>query len=530
MRHLPPARLIALALLISLVTACVHPQLYRPRTVAVAPDGQLLDAVCEPSDQDNCADAALVRRSYRYADKVNEYYTAFVEFDDQGWFWDRKQMEVLLRLLYQHGQARKDEFLIVLYAHGWQHNAGACDSNVVCFQRILERFDVLERQGRGTPRKVVGVYVGWRGRSISEDFSIVDKLSFWQRKDAALRVGNGGVEQLLAMLNEFREYKNPERDRTKTQLLITGHSFGGQVVFTAIKNLLVHGATRLRTDDSERLGYEPARGVGDLIVLVNPAFEGSMYEPLHDAAVNRCFPESQRPALMIVTSETDYATRYAFPIGRWFNTRLQAFSAQRANRAEGDAIVKTVGHLDRYRTHTLSLVHPDADRRESGDADAPCGCPLLSPIGEYDVEADKAFIRKVQETSRAVRSTGRSEALIAAGEAADTLDYYYGENIKLTRETPSEDNASGEYAPNYPYLVIRAKPELIRDHGDIYDEDFVDFVRRFYLRHVNERVNFPAQCFRDTPACIPTDITPCERSCRRRDGASCSDRPGLGTR
>ncbi|MGF1642574.1 MAG: hypothetical protein ACFCUJ_02955 [Thiotrichales bacterium] len=522
-------RLIAL-LLLALVglSACVSPQLYRPRTVEPVAEGGIRDRVCEASPAELCADSALVHRRFRYQDKPYDYYMGFVEFDDQGWFWDRKQMEALLRLLHEQQATQKKEFLIILYAHGWQHNADACDNNVVCFQRVLERFKVLESQGRGAPRTVVGVYVGWRGRSLSQDLSILDKLTFWQRKNSAQRVGNGGVIQLLSALDEFRRYKNPDREHTKTQFLIAGHSFGGKVVYSAIKSQLVANATRMQPENGRPI-YPATNGIGDLVVLVNPAFEGSLYEPLHDAAANRCFPEEQQPALLVVTSETDQATRMAFPIGRWFNTRFQAISAQRSGPEQGEAIVKTVGHLDRYRTHTLSLLDPSQDRHEKGDGDAECGCPLLSPIGAYDVDADTAFIRQLDQDARA-KTDRRGMQYRLTDERPDEHEYRYGDNLLLTRETPAANdpeqiNRSGEYAPNHPYLVIRARKELIRDHGDIYDEDFVDFVRRFYLRHINERVNFPAACYRDVPACVPTEVTPCERSCRRLDGASCSGRP-----
>ena len=57
-----------------------------------------------------------------------DYYMAFVEFDDQGWFADRRQMESLLTLLERLRQ-QKREVLIHVYAHGWKHNASACDTN-----------------------------------------------------------------------------------------------------------------------------------------------------------------------------------------------------------------------------------------------------------------------------------------------------------------------------------------------------------------------------------------------------------------
>ena len=108
------------------------------------------DLICDReapnSSDDRCS---FQRRTYQgpldpeTGERITgEYLFASVEFDDQGWFWDRRQMEVLLRQLYED---EEQEYLILAYAHGWQHNADACDNNVVCQQRLLERMDLSDQ-------------------------------------------------------------------------------------------------------------------------------------------------------------------------------------------------------------------------------------------------------------------------------------------------------------------------------------------------------------------------------------------------
>ena len=82
---------------------------------------------------------------------------------------------------------------------------------------------------------------------------------------------------------------------------------------------------------------------------------------------------------------------------------------------------------------------------------------------------------------------------------------------------------SPEYAANYPYLVISATSDFIPDHSSIYGERFTDFLRRFYFRHLVQRVNFPYQCFdqKTNPECRATDITPCDRSWTGRLAYGC---------
>lgn len=515
-------RVFLVCMFVGLITGCET--LKQQRTITVQRNnatGDLSDAICNvyPGAKPGaCADHAIVHRYFEFKDdkdqaKQHDYYMSFIEFDDQGWFWDRKQLESLLRLLYGQDQTSNDEYLIILYAHGWQHNAKVCDQNVVCFQRVLERFDVLEQER--SKRKVVGVYVGWRGRSVTAPG--IEHLTFWERKKAALRVGNGGVTHLISMLNEFRELKNRDRVGEKTQLVITGHSFGGQVVYAALSNLFVNRSAQL-TSDNNKIGYDVAKSVGDLVVLINPAFEGSLYEPLYDVATNRCYTDNQRPVMLIVTSEGDRATRIAFPAGRKLNTLFERTQSKHSHTGQRATIVNTVGHLDRYRTHELSLVGSDKIRKANDEGD--CGCPSLPAISEFDPTPDKQFYAKLQEDPKLDAKDPSTKEYLVAGESKDTTEFYYGDDLKLTRELGTR-----LYAANNPYLVIRAKKEIIKDHGSIYDENFTDFLRRFYLRHIKQQRNFPADCFRDVPACIPTAITPCERSCKQADGSSCSSRP-----
>jgi hypothetical protein len=76
--------------------------------------------------------------------QTGDYYLSFVEFDDQGWFANCRQMEALFALLNKPAMEKK-KVLIQVYAHGWKRNASACDNNVVCFSRLLERTDLVEK-------------------------------------------------------------------------------------------------------------------------------------------------------------------------------------------------------------------------------------------------------------------------------------------------------------------------------------------------------------------------------------------------
>ena len=296
-----------------------------------------------------------------------------------------------------------------------------------------------------------------------------------------------------------------------------------------------------------RTCYETARSFGDLIVLVNPAFEGSVYEPLFNIAANRCYRATQRPALMTVTSSGDWATGKVFPLGRFVSTLFER--RQASSSAQAEAIVSAVGHDKRYETHTLRWrkgeggvtvagqpQEPGQPVRAPGEKD--CGCPYLDPPERFDW---RGFVRALEakstEETAKVRALDppKPEKSVAAGGTATCpippavtpitwkpdpkgegrLYTGYGPNVVLVGDP--------KYSPTYPYLVVKADKEIIADHNAIYSEPFVGFLHSFFLLHIATRHPFgPNECFPKTEACQPGGPIPCERSCRLADGRDCT--------
>src|SRR5262245_20039782 len=93
----------------------------------------------------------------------------FVEFDDHGWLWNAKQMRAVVDRIAE--EDKKQGLIIVVFAHGWKHNASWEDDNVASFRGVLtdlqdvENKSCTETESSRPPRKVVGLYVGWRGLS-----------------------------------------------------------------------------------------------------------------------------------------------------------------------------------------------------------------------------------------------------------------------------------------------------------------------------------------------------------------------------
>ncbi|HEY3487118.1 MAG TPA: esterase [Gammaproteobacteria bacterium] len=394
-----------------------------------------------------CSTAALEE----YADPANpdqSYALGFVEFDDQGELYDRRQMHALLDYIYK--VASRDDLLITVFVHGWHHNAKVDDSNVSNFRRSLLALSKLERSdaraSKRKTRKIIGVYVGWRGESIT--VPVLNNLTFYGRKDTAQTVGHGGVTELLARLEEIRDTRESMRasgESDTNRLVVVGHSFGGAVVFSALSQILLERFV----DTKGPVGMaSTTRGFGDLVILINPAFEAMQFASLSDAANERgSYFLQQAPVLAIMTSEKDYATKYAFWGGRALSTVFDSHrTVSRLNKGSGtqqeidqaEADRNTVGHFEPFITHRLD---PDSTL-ESADM-----LTVLDSVREgWAKDAPGKSIR-------------------FRGSVLNHLDK------SVTRN---------------PYLNIQVDKKIIPGHNEIYDPRVLDFLANLIMLSTTE--------------------------------------------
>jgi pimeloyl-ACP methyl ester carboxylesterase len=397
-----------------------------------------------------CRDHTLQERTDPANPDYN-YLLGFIEFDDQGQLFDRKQMQAVLGKLYE--EVASADLLMVVFVHGWTHSAAPGDSNIQTFRESLERLSELESRissQTGQPeRKVAGIYLGWRGGSIT--LPVLENATFWDRKNTAQKVGHGGVTEVLNRLELVKKTKDSIADNggSGTRLIVVGHSFGGAVVYTALSQILqdrfVHTVGPVgQVSDTE--------GFGDLVVLINPAFEALLFAPLSDMATERgtYFPR-QLPVLAIMTSEADYATKLAFPLGRRFSTlfekertvtRKNGVTRAEQHIDEGASNITAVGHFDPYKTHYLRATDIEQAELRAAPPSVESAVQTFFDVSE-SWEKDEPGSKIVFEGSVLERS-----------------------------ETSAGRN---------PYLAIQVDEELIKDHNDISDPRIASFVRQLIL-------------------------------------------------
>jgi hypothetical protein len=257
------------------------------------------------------------------------YELAIVEFDDQGRCYDRGQMDgVAKRLdaLAPEDGASAEDAILVVFVHGWKHDARSDDDNLTAFRVLLKETVEYEKEAASPgvrPRPVLGVFVGWRGLSDFGLGDIVADATFWGRQAAGQRVATGSVRELFG---RARHYRNRRRKHGGNPLLlIVGHSSGGMIVYSALEQSLIQAASA----PAGRMTPEFA----DLVLLVNPAIEGARYLPIYDLVNEPAFKAratKQLPVFLCAQAENDQPVGLVFPLGN-----------------AGHAIEATIGGLEK---------------------------------------------------------------------------------------------------------------------------------------------------------------------------------------
>jgi hypothetical protein len=266
-----------------------------------------------------------------------------IELNELGELVDRCQWT---DILYEMQRVQQPE-MIVLYVHGWKHDAAEGDADRKAFTKLIVRLSKNE-QG-DTPRHVVGIFVGWP--AVPSNWPIVREFTFWSTMRAADRVSQSAtLTKLVSAIESVRRRRANERD----YVVLMGHSFGARILFTATSQLLIR-EVQLQHPGVTGGTYGLVRGPADLEILLNPALEASVYTALDTIRRSQeNFHRDQPPLLLTVSTSNDLATTAAFGIG-------QRFGLQRHERQ-----LTTLGNYEPYTTHRISLRSDPAPAIPSG--------------------------------------------------------------------------------------------------------------------------------------------------------------------
>jgi len=376
---------------------------------------------------------------------------AFVEFDDQGALWKSDQLSRVVTRLQKEAEENANGILVLLFVHGWKHNASFDDSNVQMIRETLRVIQYLEKS-TGSNRKVIGIYAGWRGLSLKIPW--IENTTFWDRKNTAHQVGHGGLTELLVRIEAVRTQAKVRADKApKLKFLIVGHSFGGAAAYAALDQILVERAVEQR----ELLGSNHnTGGFADLVLLVNPAFEAARYALLRDVYVRES-GQTNVVDLAIFTSKTDLATKIAFPIGRFFSTIFHKYK----NADERQQDRTAVGHYQPFITHDLNLIAPkQPDSNET-------------KVREGSFRPDE-----LETLSGNIRAARRQKRSVAPGAP---------EQVRSTPQRVDETELNSRHTgDHFPAFVVSVDKAIIPDHSTINKKPFIRFLIGFLSTFSNE--------------------------------------------
>lgn len=467
-----------------------------------------------------CYNRAYRLPSATYPTPDSLAWVTFVEADDRGNFWNAAQAQGALDAV--RTSARAGPTVVVLFIHGWGHNASNGDQNLVCFANTLDylgrRLNVSAiaqearaqvarapggpavKQGRTEekPIRVQGIYVGWRGKSLGElpgALSFITRFTtFWGRKGAANQVGRGDLRSFvnaLAFIYDSVHTPGPRgvEDQSLFGLVSVGHSFGAQVLLPAVLERLQAQLHSQATDSAWRaLRGLPVNwtrssyvdGVGDLVVLVNPAVEASIYEPLYRLGRSLRFSREQTPALAVFSADNDLARRWLFPIGRFFSTATMqpTSNAHAGDEAWWSRERVAVGLHDPQVTHRL-FWEPGASAYESPKTrEQKPSARSDNPFSQSHADC------RITDSN----DPGGLDELATALQKDSTADVTAEWRINGKHLLPL-----GQHRPNEALMVVRTRSkEIIDNHNGFFTPEFIDFLVRYVTDIETKRVKTKA--------------------------------------
>ncbi|HEX6899393.1 MAG TPA: hypothetical protein VF789_06750 [Thermoanaerobaculia bacterium] len=453
-----------------------------------------------------------------------QFTVGVIELTDEG-FINRQQYEQVMYEVRETFKNAKEGAgsLLVVFAHGWHHGCRTCDRDLACFRRVLGELQEDEKaKDESKRRSVIGVYLGWRGVALSGK---LNTLTIWNRKRVAEHIGRtGGKEVLAALHKEWLEHKETNKPVT---MVTVGHSLGGALIFSAVKDQLSGNVYDILKDSKKRGGtYRIVRAqgergpaeqedkkairsrFGDLVVLVNPAIEAGQYWPfdndLPDDRFNDWgneeliksklpldkgdpYDKYQLPVLLTIASDADTAVGRWFPIFRVFSV-LNVLRNGEVFRDEAESV-----GMGRYRPQFTHRLHYQGtpprdiknDVKDNEISGATCGCSKTWE-GDLNNEMDKAYL-PLEDTPMKPDSSESS-----ASQTPDAWRFQF--DLVEERKCKGGGKCKG-WDPHSPYFVVSTDKSVIREHSDIFNPVFTGFLRKFLAAFENKKPRDPGAVY-----------------------------------
>jgi hypothetical protein len=346
---------------------------------------------------------------------------------------------------HTRGKKQSGEVVVVVFTHGWKNNASADNEqkkNLHDFKVVMERLWAEDGENQAQlsqtpgaarvttrPRSYIGVYLGWRGQAVAGDVF----ATFWNRRDAAQRVGSSDFAETLYRIMQTAKENSPQ-----SRVILVGHSFGARVLEAALTNSFVSLLVP-KPGTAGPVGSLLPWAPADLIIYVNAATDSFRTKQMIDLMKRTQFGISRGmiengPLFLSVTSTGDDATKVAFPLGQEFSALQKSFRAKYDSAIpeppnQKTFFVKTPGHIPYLVSHVVR--------------------PVMEPC------------------------TSQPEL------------FRFSINGQCFEMTPVENRWNDS-----PFWVVTVPPAIIKNHGDIFNASFttmiIDLLAHYQVLDSNE--------------------------------------------
>jgi hypothetical protein len=399
-------------------------------------------------------------------DSSRLYSLAFIEFKNNGDFWDRRQLDEALRAIDEADKRSGHRAVVISFIHGWKNNAGQNNNNVLDFRRQLNR--IAADACQDDPRRcgVVGIYLSWSGDIVSRYANTTRNLTYFNRRNVGIQVATLPIgDALFAVMKEVKNVA----DREGNLSVVVGHSFGGLVLEYAITKRMQEIGDELHTELGKGTTIDAMRlktlaDFADLVVLINQAAPAAnavtllgkyradlqKVNLLRPPRQSKCAPgdSSQdcksltRPLILSVSSETDLATKTILPVAETIDPPPNRPPPPPQSQLPPGLDPKKV--LTTTAAHTPQLASHQIIQCANGDC-SPC------------LKLDKYYIPVAITLPRYApgNNTGGDE----------NIKYCVVRDFKAWNRTP--------------YWIFEIPPAIVPDHGTIFTDRFTSFVTSF---------------------------------------------------
>lgn len=354
---------------------------------------------------------------------------AHVEIDDQGELTSRDQLK---RVTDHIRVSSKEPLLLVVYIHGWNRNSSASKisggGDLIKFRKWLQEVNEAD-----SGRKTMGVFVSWRGRSLSAFPVGVD---YFHRHAAARRMGGVAGTEVLHEIGATARAAN-----SKSRIVMMGHSMGGAILESSFSEAI---ASRVAMTHAEGKRVKRSDFPVDLIVTINSAESAIHARQLVSTFKSRGIHEIEGGPLMVsITSQDDIATRLAFPLGnilgRWvlpFNVFNTGVSGMHRERQPSDALQGT-----QAAAHRTAVGH-------------------FQPLFSHRYRAQAEQKRTLTQVMAANRRARRGSGFVVHGIEASFIF----------------DRPEEEFYNDTPYWIVPVPGAIMKNHEDIWNGSFVGMI------------------------------------------------------